>query len=351
MSGKTAYKKSRISVTDVARMANVAHSTVSRVLNNNPNVSSRTREKILSIISATGYKPLWSARSLVSQRHNTIGLIFEREHINSLYGARLIEGICDRFAETGHRLAVGMMHWKSPAESIEELPLLSTVSVDGLILDLAQIRGDIDAVVSRLGVPYVYINPSGSRPYNAIMPDDVAAGRAATQYLIDRGHRRIAFMPHGKNLNHSSGTDRMHGYARAMSQAGLPLIPGWDEPIEQVYTPDDFARRLGMYHREHGCSAVVCYSTSEAMRTYIVAAQMQIRVPDDVALIGCDVSEAADLFPPSMPSVQLDRAEMGRMAVDMLLERIRNPHIDLPTAYHKGKILDNVLTLFTKELL
>lgn len=335
---------------DVARLAGVTIGSVSRVFNRASNVSQDIQNRVMDAAEALNYRPSAAARMLARQSYETIGLISEKEHVRTIYGAALIEGLTERLSESGRRLALGMVPWQSPAESIEELPMLRTLSVDGLILDLALIRGDIDTVVARLGIPYVYINPSGSRPYNAIMPDDVAAGQLATQYLIERGHRRIAFMPCGRNVNHSSGPNRMNGYARAMSQAGLPLVPRWDEPVERIYAPDDeYARRLRWYYEEHHCTAVVCNSTIEAIRAFIGAAQMQLRVPDDVALVGCDISVGAELSPIPLPAVHLDRAEMGRMAVDMLLERIRNPKADLPTVYYKGKMLDNALTLFTKE--
>ncbi len=347
---KNISKTKRVTCMDVARLAGVTIGSVSRVFNHASNVSADIHARVMQAAGALNYRPSAAARMLARQSHETIGLMMETEHVRTMYGAALIEGLTERLSESGRRLALGMVPWQSPAERLLDLPMLKTLSVDGLILDLAQIQGDIDAVVARLGVPYVSINPSGSRPYNAIMPDDVAVGQTATQYLIDRGHQRIAFISTGRNVHHSSGPDRMRGYARAMGQAELPLIPGWDEPVERIYAPqDEYAQRCRLYFEKHRCTAVVCLSTIEAMRMYIGALQMQARVPQDIALVACDVASMAEVFPLPMPSVHLDRSDMGRMAIDMLLERIARPGVDLPTVYYQGKMLDNVLTLFTGE--
>jgi DNA-binding LacI/PurR family transcriptional regulator len=310
-------------------------------------VSDGIRQRVMEAASSLNYRPSAAARMLASRRHETIGMVFEREQVNTRYGARLIDGVAERLSETGHRLAMGMVSWRSTAEEVENLPMLRTLSVDGLIVDTAQIRGDIDAVLARIGVPYVFVNPSGSRPYNAIMPDDLASGRQATDYMIERGHKRIAFMPCGKEVHHSSGQDRMNGYARAMSRAGLSPIPGWDELIRDVYAAEDeYAQRLKSYREEHDCTAVVCHTSAEAVRSLMGCYRFGIRVPEDVALVSCDIEPSMATSPISQPGIHLDRYEMGRMAVDMLHERIENPRADLPTVYYKGKLIENCLNLF-----
>jgi DNA-binding LacI/PurR family transcriptional regulator len=344
MPGKTITRKSRINVTDVARMAGVAHSTVSRVLNNNPNVSPRTRERILQTISLTGYKPFSSARSLVSQRHDTIGLIFEREHVNTSYGAPLIEGVCEKLSETGHRLAMGMVPWGAQASEIEKLPLLRTLSVDGMILDVAKISGDIDAVMARLNLPHVFVNPSGSRRYNAVMPDDVDAAEQATRYMIERGHRRIGYMPCGRDVSHSSQPDRMKGYAQTMVRAGLTPIPLWDTPIRNNYSAeDDYFQRVKTYHERHACTAFVAYSSEEAIRALMGCYRLGLKVPEELALVSCDLHPSVLLSPIPIASVFLSRFEMGQRAVDIVLQRIRHPESDVPVLLYKGKLVEDPL--------
>ncbi len=339
---KQEIRKKRPSVVDVARLAGVDHSTVSRFLNKNPNVAMATGEKIRQAIKMTGYKPFGSARSLVLRRHETIGLIFEKEHINTFYGARLIEGISEKLSETGNRLAMGMIRWYRPATEIEDLPLLKTHSIDGLILDVAQIDGDLDAVVSRLGLPYVYVNPRGGRSFNTIMPDDVAVANMAVQYLIDRGHRKIGYIPGYKKTKHSSQWDRMKGYVEAILRAGLQPVPLWDKPLEEIHKEDnDYDLRLKLYRQEYGCTGIVAHSGTEALRMLFACYKEGVKVPRDLAMIGCDFTPTITEAPVSIPCIHLDRLKMGQAAVQMLMERIKEPERDIPTVYFGGSLIED----------
>ena len=333
--------KDRLTYVDVARLAGVTPATVSRVLNNASNVAPRTRARVLKAIRATGYKPLSAARMLARQRHETIGLIFEREHTNSYYGARLMEGISQALTENGLKLAMGAVSWSSRAEEIERLPLLSTVSVDGLILDVAQISGDVDAVVAKLGLPYVYVNLSGSRPCNTIMPDDVAGGETATQYLIDAGHRNIAYIPCYHRLRHSCQADRMKGYVQAMTRASLPPIPLWDEPLKWLYGRDDeYLGRTKLFREKYGVTAIVTHAMFEAVRTLFACYQLGLKAPRDMTIVACDMDPTVWVAPVAIPCVHFDRLEMGKLAVEMLLRRIANSGQDVPTHRYRGKLVE-----------
>jgi DNA-binding LacI/PurR family transcriptional regulator len=335
-------RKKKPSVIDVARLAGVDHSTVSRFLNNNPNVAVATGEKIRQAIKMTGYKPFGSARSLVLRRHETVGLVFEKEHVNTFYGARLIEGVTEKLSETGNRLAMGMIRWYRPATEIEDLPLLRMHSIDGLILDVAQISGDLDAVVYRLGLPYVYVNPAGGRPFNTIIPNDVSVAKMAVQYLIDRGHRKIGYIPCYKETQHSSQPDRMKGYVEAILQAGLQPVPLWDKPLEEIHKEDsDYDLRLKIYRQEYGCTAIVANSGTEALRMLFACYKAGVKVPAEMAMIGCDFTPTMTETPVPIPCIHLDRLKMGQRAVQMLMERIKEPERDIPTVYFEGSLIED----------
>ncbi len=329
---RTLISKTKITSVEVARLAGVAHATVSRVVNNPDIVAPDTREKVLKAIRATGYKPSSSARMLVKQKHETVGLIFEREHIKTYYGACLIEGVSETLARTGQRLAMAMVNWHSRVEEIEDLPLLRTVSVDGLILDIHALEGDQDAVVARLGLPYININPFGYRPYNTIMPDHVSGARDATQYLIDRGHRKIAYIPSpGQNL-HCSQPDRMKGYAEAMIKAGLQPIPLWDVPLTAVANPvEDYITRTKLFKEKYGCTAVVAYNAIEAPRVLYACYRLGLQVPQDFSIVACDYDPVMQVLPVEITCYHFDRTAMGKRAVEMLNQRIKNPEMDIPS--------------------
>lgn len=341
-------RERRPSVVDVARLAGVVHSTVSRVINNSPGIGEDTRERVLEAIRMTGYKPSLAARMLVKQKHETIGLIFEKEHVKTYYGACLIEGISEALVETGQRLAMAMVRWNSRVEEIDSLPLLQTVSVDGLILDVHVLAGDYDALVSRLGLPYITINPLGYRPYNTIMPDDVSAARDAVQYLIDRGHRKIAYLPSVGQNPHCSQPDRMRGYSEAMVNAGLQPIPLWNVPLSRGdYPVADYVQRARLYKEEYGCTAVVAYSAIEAPRLLFGCYQLGLKVPEDLSIVACDYDPVLQVIPIEITCFQFDRAAMGRQAVAMLNRRIQSPQEDIPSLNLASELVEgtSVITL------
>ncbi len=333
----------KLTYVDIARMVGVGASTVSRVLNNSTRVASGTREKILSAIKTTGYKPSSAARMLVRQRHETIGLIILKEQAKTHYGARLIEGVSERLTEMGLRLAMSMVSREEDrAEDIENLPLLKMASVDGVILDVAQIAGDIDAVAGRLGMPYVFVNPASYKPCNALIPDDAAIGEQTTQYLIDRGHRRIAYIayPSAPWLPHYSQQDRLKGYTQAMLKAELQPIAMWKTPLADFNGPKpDYIGRV-KFVREQNATAIVAYDAMEAVRVLFACYQLGLRVPEDISVIACDYDPIALVPPVPITCFNFDRSEMGKMAIQMLDQRIKNNGEDLPTMILKGTLIE-----------
>ncbi len=315
--------RAKVTCIEVARLAGVGHSTVSRVINNPGSVHPRTRKKVLEAIRITGYKPSSAARMLVRKKSETIGLIFEKEHVQTYYGSRLIEGLSEVLTDKGMKLAMSTVRWHAPVSEIEGLPLLKTVSIDGLILDIAQIRGDLDLLVARLGLPHVFINPPSYRAFNTIMPDDPAAARLATQRLIDRGHRKIGFISAPGSTKHSSMADRMKGYAETMIKADLKPLPSWDVPLESVDNPvRDYLDRTKLFREEHGCTAIVAYNAIEAARVIYACYQLGLKVPEDIHLVACDYDPVALVPPARITCFHFDRTRMAKMAVAMLEERI-----------------------------
>lgn len=328
--------KNKSTCIDVAKLAGVAHSTVSRVINNAKSVSPATRQKVLNAINMVGYKPSLSARNLVMQRHETIGLITEIESEKRSYSTELIHGISFALTETGNRLAMGLIHYHSGPEALEGLPILKMRSVDGLILDVHQMAGDLEGILSRLDIPYVFVNPPRPRSCYTITPDDVSAAALATQYLIDRGHRHIGYIPGLASAHYPSQHDRMNGYAQTLLKANLTPIPGWDTPLESMKA-ETLTRRIQSY-RKYGCTGLVAYIAQLAAVAFYSCCELGLKIPKDITLSACDFSAEAVVLPIDFACVFLDRALMGRLAVEMLMRRIQNPGQHLRTVVVKGTL-------------
>jgi DNA-binding LacI/PurR family transcriptional regulator len=342
--------RNRVTCIDVARIVGVAPSTVSRVINSSHRVSAVTRDRVMNVIKTTGYRPLQSASSLSRRTHSTIGLISEFEDSNSAsYNTELIRGVSLTLTRFGLRLAMDMVRVRSEAHAIEALPLFQSVSIDGLILDVCQARGNISEVADDLRLPLVFVNAPEPRSYNTVMPDDVAVARSATDYLIQRGHRSIAYIP-GAGVNvHSSQALRMNGYSQALLKSRLHPVPGWDVPtFGDGYQPADYVDRLREYQRQ-GCTGVVTYNAPAAACLLRACVQLGVSVPHDLSIISCDYDPMVHFAVVPITCYKLDREKMGTMGVEMLLQRIEHESHNVPSVFLTGELreAESVRTLST----
>jgi len=243
-------------------------------------------------------------------------------------------------AAADHRMAMSVIDLRQQAESLKSLPLLRSLSTDGLILDIHSILGDIDAVVSHLRVPYVFVNAPGHRPCNTVMPDDLLVARQATQYLIDRGHRSISYFPCCELQQHSSQPMRMQGYAQAMMAAGLPSGPMWDIPsTSDGCRLEDYIERVNLYRKEK-VTGVVSYNAPTSAYLLRACIRLGVRIPEDLSIISCDYDRILPYAVVPITGYQLDRIEMGEIAVNMLLRRIEHDGADEPSVVTPAKLVE-----------
>lgn len=316
-------------------MAGVGLATVSRVINNSDLVSPKTRKRVTDIMHATHYRPSQAAYALPKRRHDTIGLITQTDTWGS-YVPELIRGVTEALTESGLRLAMGSISSCVPAATIEDLPLFRSWSMDGAILDTCNLRGDVDAVLRRLRTPVVFVNAPAPRPFNTVMPDDNQAARQAVEYLIQRGHRKIGYLPGGTGT-HSSIAMRKEAYMQAMRAHSLPPLPLWDKEVE--YACDDYIERLKIL-TAHGMTAVVAYCGLCGAMTLRSALKLNIKVPDQLSIICCDYDTMLDHSVVPLTAFKQDRLEMGRLAVEMLIERIEHQSRDIPSIYPVGTLVE-----------
>lgn len=333
--------RSRVTCIDVARMVGVAPSTVSRVINSSHRVSAQTRGRVMSAIKATGYRPLQSASSLPRGTHGTIGLISEIEDAHAdatSYSTELISGVSFAITRFGLRLAMDMVHVRAEAHEIESLPLFQTVSIDGLILDVCNVRGNVGEVADELRLPVVFVNAPEPRSFNTVMPDDTAVARSATDYLIQRGHRRIGYIPSAGVNKHSSQPRRMNGYVQAMLKAQLQPLPLWDVPtLGDGYQNADYIERLRHYQSQ-GCTGIVVYNAPAAAYVLRACVQLGVSVPKDMSIISCDFDPMVKYAVVPITCFKLDRVKMGTLAVEMLGRRIENHSLNVPSIFLTGEL-------------
>lgn len=305
---------------DVARLAGVAPSTVSLVLNNTPGprIPDETRKRVVAAAESLGYRSSSIAKALVTGRTSTIGIVLhfvDRPFID--YSARVLDGCWMALQERGYRL---LMMRGTPDACVAGL--FRERSVDGIVVLAApQAAADPElADLAAAGFPTVFI---GSRPRHAACDyvdiDNVATAREATARLIRAGHRDILHLAGPLEVN-SSAVDRLAGYRQALADAGLPRRD--DLVIDGSYNPTIAAERLALaMERGLRFSAIFAANESMGFGAARMLASRGLQVPEDVSLI-CIDRDTYTRGHPHLETYEQPLDAIGRRAGTALIERI-----------------------------
>jgi DNA-binding LacI/PurR family transcriptional regulator len=311
-------------IEDVARLAGVSRATASRVANNSPKVSPEARAAVQAAIARLGYVPNRAARSLMTRRSDSIGVVI-MEPAGSLFAdpffGNLLVGISDGLAARDIQLVLLMAQTAREEARVERY--LEAGHVDGAILVGPHGVDPVPARLDRQGVPIVLSGRQlGDGGVSHVDSDNRGGARAAVAHLLDSGRRSIATI-HG-TLDLSSGIDRLEGYRDALREAGLPLDAGLEGPgnFHPVSAADAMRELL---ERRPGIDAVFAASDSMAAAAMRVLQENGRRVPEDVAVVGFDDSPIAITTRPELSTVRQPIEAMGREMARLLLYRIDNP--------------------------
>jgi len=316
-SGKTNRRPTQA---DVARLAGVSQAMVSYVINNTPSatIPDETRQRILDAIETLGYVPHSAGRNLRTQKSYTIAGIIP-DITNPFYPA-FERGIQDVAREHGYDLITCNTDGVAAHEA-SYLRLAQQGRVDGLVgvffhLSSVQLRPLLER-----GVAIVRLEPTRKRvgplPLDNIYVDNTGAAHAATTFLIERGHRRIAMLA-GRSGPQQA---RVRGYRQAMADHGLPVSDGL--VMGSGFTEDDGYRDMqAILAHDPRPTAVFAANDLIAMGALIALRHAGLRVPEDIAIIGFDDIPAARLVHPPLTTVSQFPEQLGRRAAEMLFERL-----------------------------
>ncbi len=318
-------KRQHATIREVAEMAGVSQMTVSRVLNRSESVRKSTRERVDQAIQALNYRPNLMARSLAGGKSLFIGLIFDNPSNN--YLGELLVGALNRCREAGHHLVIEDFSASSNEKDIDALiERLAGAGLDGVIVT-PPVSED-EAILSQLRAaglrPVIIAPPEPPQQDASVAIDDVEAADQITQYLIDRGHQRIAFVI-GPTA-HSSGRRRYMGFTRAMERNGL-------EMADALVAQGAYTYRSGMVAGDKFFSLdappTAVFASNDDMAAGVIAAAQRcgLHVPEDVSVVGFDDTAIASAMWPQLTTVRQPIAEMGYQAVN-LLTKILGPDGD-----------------------
>ena len=305
-------------IKDVAQKAGVAISTVSAVINRSAPVSDETIVRVEKAIAAIGYLPHGAARSLRSGQSKLIGLVvpnIANPHFAAV--AREVENIC---LNAGYMTVVYSTGQESSRES-QVLTMLRVQRVAGLIV--IPTRSDAEhggRLVDQIHVPTVLLDMYvEGLPYDVIKTDNVEAGRLATDYLLGLGHRRVGIIIGIKGL--ATSNDRHTGYIKAHVDRGIPI----DESLTVAGNFDQgqaYDRALELLSRKDRPTAMVAISNLMTVGMLFALKTLNLKVPDDVSIVGIDDLEFAKLVDPPPTVVTTPILPMSRRAIELLLTQI-----------------------------
>ncbi len=307
----------RVNIADVAREAGVSAQTVSRALNNKGEISAETRERVLATVERLGYRPNTLARGLVTQKTSTLGLVVP--DIANPFFSEVARGAED----TAHRAGFSLLLCNTMENSAREMEALRTLEaqrVDGIILCSSRLsEEEFGAFLSRLPAVILVNRESSGNDLKSVCIDDEAGARSATQHLLRSGRRALAFLA-GPPASHS-GQRRAQGYQRALSEAGMTVDPALSvECTPHLEGGYNAAGQLLACCPE--IDAFLCYNDLVAVGALQACAALDRRVPEDIAVVGCDDILLAGLVTPPLTTLRSDKRALGAEAVRLLLRKL-----------------------------
>ena len=305
---------------DIARLAQVSTSTVSHVINGSRFVSDEIREKVMRIVVELNYTPSYIARSLKVKATKTIGLLVTAT--NNPFFSEVMAGVEQYCQKNQYNLIIATTG--GDAKRLQQnLQTLIHKQVDGVLLMCGDSRFQADMELT-VPLPLVVMDWWFTE-LNAdkILENSERGGYLATKSMVDAGHQKIGIIT--GNLRKSVAKNRLQGYKKALSEANIVLNPDWI--VESHF---DFEggivgaqKLLSLSDRP---TAIFCCCDTIAIGAYQAIQNQGLRIPQDISIMGYDDIELARYLFPSLSTISQPKAELGRLAVETLLQRIQEPN-------------------------
>jgi len=307
-----------VTMLDIARDLNVSVVTVSKVLRNQGKISASTRRRVLQRAKELNYQTNWIARSLVTRRTFTVGLLLP--DFTHPFFAEVAKAVAECIRPHGYHLIISYFE-EDPALERNEADALVSRQVDGLIVASAQSpdRLELFEGIRKRKVPFVLIDrPIAGVPASFVGVDNEAIGKLATSHLIAQGCRRIAHL-RGPALGIAAA--RLAGYRKALQRHSLTMPPNYI--VEARYEDSSGYRAMRKLLKSHPVpDGVFCYNDPVAIGAIKAILEAGLNVPNDIAVVGAGNVHYSDLLAVPLSTVDQGTREIGTRAAELLLEQI-----------------------------
>lgn len=329
--------QNEISIADIARVAGVSHSTVSRALHENPLISEATRARIKHLAHEMGYTPNAIAQSLQTRHTNTIGLVVTS--IADPFLIDVVKGVEEVAREAKFSIFLSASHNNSEQEMVV-IEMFRHRRVDGILVASSRLRRPYNEHLASLQVPTVLINSqeeSQDGLLHWVAVDDYEGARLAVAHLLQLNHRAVGYL--SVDSRPRSSLQRMEGYRSVLAEAGIAVRDEWIEivPCNEASPEEDIAAGQSALPRllEAGVSAVFCANDMIAVGVLMAARALGLKMPEQLSVVGFDDVLAASYAVPALTTILQPKVALGRLATQVMLDLLQGRsgrnHILQPT--------------------
>ena len=332
----------QITIKDIAKALNLSNSTVSRALKSSYQISEATQKLVKDYAELHNYRPNILAQSLKSKKSKSIGVLFPAVANN--FFAEVMNGIESIANKQNYQVIISQTHESSERE-LENMKHLMLRSVDGLLISFASETIDVSYIEGLLdeGFPIVFFDRVIDQVNtHRVVADNAGGAFNATSHLINKGYKRIAHITSSPNI--SITRERLEGYYKALQKNGIPVIENYVKYCPYGGMNDDEVEAAvnELLEMKDPPDAIVTASDRITIKCFSSLKKKGIKIPGQVALAGFSNFSAPELFEPSLTTVKQPAFEIGKTAVELLLQLIESKR---PIKQSDKKILATELTI------
>ena len=319
-------RRQEVSIEDIARVAGVSHSTVSRALRDSSLISFEVRERIQKLAREMGYTPNAIAQSLQTRQTSTIGLVVTS--IADPFWGDVMKGVEEVARAAGFSVFLTASH-NDPDQEMAIIETLRRRRVDGILIAATRIASNNNKRLDSFRVPTVLINSqaeSETTLLHWVSVDDLRGAQLAVEHLLQLGHRSIGYLGTGNRPR--SNRHRLLGYQSRLAATNVPIRDEWlviSQGHEASHEGDVAAGQTSLPRLlDAGVTAIFCYNDMIATGVLNACREGGIAVPEELSVIGFDDIKMASYVTPPLTTIQQPKIEMGRLATQVLLDLLHN---------------------------
>lgn len=334
-------------IKDVAKLAKVSISTVSRVINDSKPVSPEARRRVLKAIEELGYKPNEVARSLVTKKSNLIGIIVD--DIGSSYVAQIIRGV----EEVGRMYNYDILLCSSYGDKEAEMrfvQLLMQKQVAGIIMVSEILNSEVLTYLDMSKIPFIYLN----KYYNVLESPTVAinnreASDKVMKHLMDEGHRKIAYVTQEKDMELTIEKQKIEAYREWMASIGeTPIV--FEVDGHNISDGYDVGVRIKDKLLEGNITAVYCCEDEIALGLINYFYDHNIRVPEDISVVGYGDISLASYYRPKLTTIKEPYYDIGAVSIRRILKVLQGEKIEEQTLVLPVQLIERDSTSRPKNI-